>query len=106
MIRRPFGLLVVLVLAACVAVAAGAAAAVCPRCGGPPEPGALFCTRCGLKIEGGAAPTATTPAEAGRSIVQVVAAHDKELTSTYGSIEYGAKVKIDSLLGSAFAIAP
>jgi len=103
--RRPFAHLVLVVLAAFVA-AAVAADAVCPRCGAPLEPGAQFCTRCGLKIAGGAAPPAAAPADTRRSVVQVVAAHDKELTSTYGSIEYGAKVKVDSLLGSAFAIAP
>ncbi len=105
MILRPGGLLVLLVLAAIVG-AALAGDAVCPRCGAPLEPGALFCTRCGLKLEGAAAPQAAVPADARRSVVQVIAAHDKELISTLGSIEVGAKLRIDSLLGNAFAVAP
>lgn len=74
----------------------------CPRCGAPRRPGAAFCNQCGSKL---AAP-ATAPAPAGPSVVQVVAAHDSELTSTYASIVWESNLRVDSLLGSAFAIAP
>jgi len=39
-------------------------------------------------------------------VVQVVTVHDSELTSTYASLVYESKLRIDSILGSAFAIAP
>jgi serine protease DegQ len=94
-------LLVLLLLAAAVADEN-----VCPKCGAPLEPGAAFCTRCGTKIEGGPARPAAPREDIRRSVVQVVAAHDQELTSTLGAIEFGSAVKIDSILGSVFAVAP
>lgn len=76
----------------------------CPKCGAPRRPGAAFCGACGQKFTA-AATTATTAAAPRRSVVQVVAAYDDELTSTYGSIFLrGASVRIDSIVGSAFAV--
>ena len=74
----------------------------CPKCGAPRRPGAAFCGQCGTKFT---APAAAAPA-AGPSVVQVVAAHDSEITSTYASLVWGSNLRIDSLLGSAFAIGP
>jgi len=87
---------------------AGAVAddAVCPKCGAPLEPGAAFCTRCGAKIEGAPARRAAPMDDIRKSVVQVVSAHDQELTSTTGAIVFGTTVKIDSILGSAFPVAP
>ena len=80
----------------------------CKKCGAVLEPGAAFCTACGARVEEGAAPAAVpAPSQDARtSVVQLVATHDREVTSTYGSIELGASVKIDSILGTAFSIAP
>ena len=78
------------------------AAETCPKCGAPRDPNAAFCVNCGYKF---AAAAAQAPAAASSpAVVQVVAAHDAELTSTYGSIVWGSKMRVDSLLGSAFAI--
>jgi S1-C subfamily serine protease len=73
----------------------------CPKCGVPRDPSAAFCVNCGYKFTTAAA--AAAPA-AKPSVVQVVAAHDAELTSTLSSIVWGQKMRVDSLLGSAFAI--
>ena len=83
-----------------------AAQAVCPYCGAPLDPGAAFCGRCGRKIESGTAPAAQGSPDRRRAVVQVVTVHDSELTSTYASLVYESKLRIDSILGSAFAIAP
>jgi len=40
------------------------------------------------------------------AVVQVVTVHDNELTSTYNSLAFERNVQVDSILGSAFAIAP
>src|SRR5207249_3593832 len=40
------------------------------------------------------------------AVVQVVTVHDSELTSTFASLAYESKLRIDSILGSAFAIGP
>src|SRR5262245_946262 len=82
-----------------------AADAVCPKCGAPLEPGALFCGRCGARLETPAAPQTGAPDRRG-AVVQVVAAYDTELTSTYGSLAYQMNMRVDSILGSAFAVAP
>ncbi|HET8947298.1 MAG TPA: trypsin-like peptidase domain-containing protein [Candidatus Polarisedimenticolia bacterium] len=74
----------------------------CPKCGAPRRPGAAFCVQCGAKF----AVAAPAAAPAGPSVVQVVAAHDNELTSTFASIVWGSNLRVDSMLGSAFAIAP
>ena len=79
--------------------------AVCPKCGAPLEPGALFCGRCGYKLEK-PAPAAPAAPDRHGAVVQVVTIHDNELTSTFGSLEYESNVQVDSILGSAFAIAP
>jgi serine protease Do len=80
----------------------------CPQCGAPLEPGALFCTRCGHKLAEAPPPapaTAATP-DAGASVVQIIATHDKDLTSAAGAIVYGENIRVGTLIGSAFAIAP
>ena len=79
--------------------------AVCPKCGAPLEPGALFCGHCGYKLEAAAAPQGGAPGKRS-GVVQVVAIHDSELTSTYASLAYESKLHVDSILGSAFAVAP
>src|SRR5262245_52263886 len=77
--------------------------ALCPACKAPLEPGALFCSNCGRKIEAPvAAPAAKTRTDA--AVVQVVAAYDSEITSTFGSMVYESNLRIDSILGSAFAV--
>lgn len=79
--------------------------ATCPSCGQPLEPGAAFCGHCGHKVESAAA-ARDLVADPRTSVVQVVTAHDNELTSTLAAIAYHSTVRVDSLLGSAFAIAP
>lgn len=81
-----------------------AAETVCPQCGVPLEPGAAFCGSCGRKLEGAAA--AAGGPDRPNAAVQVVTIHDNELTSTLGSLAYESNVRIDSILGSAFAVAP
>lgn len=81
----------------------------CPACGAPTEPGAAFCTRCGRKVGAAPAGPAVQAADrpgARRSVVQLTAVHDKQLTSAFGAIVYGESVEVGSILGSAFAIAP
>jgi S1-C subfamily serine protease len=81
---------------------------ICPICGASAEPDAAFCTQCGHRLE----PTKTPPADRpgkpdpSASVVQVVAAHDKEMTSAHRAIAYGTKVHVDSMLGTGFSIAP
>jgi S1-C subfamily serine protease len=82
-----------------------AAQEVCPECGAPREPGAAFCGRCGHKFAA-AAPAENGASPQGYSVVQVVTAHDRELTSTFGSIVFESNLRVDSILGSAFAVAP
>jgi S1-C subfamily serine protease len=82
-----------------------AADAVCPMCEAPLEPGAAFCVRCGHKLEQPATPE-TALSDERNAVVQVVTVHDTELTSTYGSLVYESNLRVDSILGSAFAIAP
>jgi len=81
-------------------------APTCPKCGAPLPPGAAFCTQCGAKVEAptGEAPSAVPDARA--SLVQVIAIHDREMTSVMEAIAYGSTVRVDSLLGSGFAVAP
>ncbi len=80
---------------------------LCPVCREPVEPGAVFCTHCGHKLESALpSPVAATPAvDPGASVVRVVAAHDKEMTSAYGAIAFGSTVRVDSMIGSGFAVA-
>jgi serine protease Do len=102
-------------------VAPGArAAGACPACGAPLDERARFCTACGRKVdppapEAGAPAAAAAPApgttpaprsDPAASVVQVVATHDRELTSAYGAIVMGSTLKIDTIFGSAFAVAP
>jgi len=84
------------------------AADVCPKCGAPLPPGALFCTACGAKLSQKevAQTQPTARADVRDSTVHLVAAFDKELTSTRMAIAFGSGVRVDSILGSAFAIAP
>ena len=77
----------------------------CPKCGAPLEPGALFCSQCGAKVSEGAASVPPAGPDSKQSLVQVVAIHDKELTSVWGAMFYGSTVRVDTLLGTAFAIA-
>jgi len=79
--------------------------ATCPKCGAPLEPGALFCGRCGYRLEASAAPQVGVP-DRRSAVVQVVTIHDSELTSTFASLAYESNVRVDSILGSAFAVAP
>jgi serine protease DegQ len=85
--------------------AVAAAESACPACGAALEPGAQFCSSCGRKID---APVAAAedkhPAHVG--VVQLVAAYDSEITSTLGSLAFESNLRIDSILGSAFAIGP
>jgi S1-C subfamily serine protease len=110
MTRRAFlrrlrrAILALAILAAAAPWPGIAAAGQCPQCGAPLEPGAAFCVRCGHRV-------AVAPAEAGRpergqAVVQVVTVHDKEITSTFGSLAFESNLRIDSILGSAFAVAP
>jgi S1-C subfamily serine protease len=82
------------------------AEAVCPQCEAPLEPGSAFCGRCGRKLERAVAPERAAALDTRSAVVQVVTAHDKELTSTFGSMVYEANLRVDSILGSAFAVAP
>jgi serine protease DegQ len=82
------------------------AEATCPQCGAALEPGAAFCGRCGRKLERPVAPEPSGAFDRRRAVVQVVTAHDKELTSTFGSLAYESNLRVDSILGSAFAVAP
>ncbi len=86
---------------------AGAADAgpICPRCGAPLDPGAAFCGRCGLKLDKSTAAAAPGTDRRG-AVVQLVTVHDADLTSTLQSLAYESNVRVDSLLGSAFAVAP
>lgn len=79
---------------------------LCPDCGHPVEPGAAFCTNCGHKLAAVASPpAAAAPAvDPGESVVRVVAAHDKEMTSAYGAIAHGTTVRVDSMIGTGFAV--
>jgi S1-C subfamily serine protease len=84
------------------------AEAVCPKCGAPVPPGALFCTQCGARLEPGAAgaPPPAPASDARLSVVQVVAIHDREMSSIVQAITQSSAVRVDSLLGSGFAVAP
>jgi len=82
-----------------------AADATCPKCGAPLEPGALFCGRCGYRLEKAAVAGPGVP-DRRSAVVQVVTVHDNELTSTYSSLAYASNVQVGAILGSAFAIAP
>lgn len=89
-------------------LAAIAQAATCPQCGAPLEPGALFCTRCGHRLGEAQAPppAAAAASDAGASVVQIVATHDEDVTSAAVALIYKENVRIGTLVGSAFAIAP
>jgi S1-C subfamily serine protease len=78
---------------------------VCPKCGAPLQPGAAFCGQCGHKLEAPGPAASAAPDNRGL-VVQVVTAHDNELTSTYASLAYQKNLRVDSILGSAFAVAP
>ena len=77
----------------------------CPQCGAPLPAGATFCGQCGYKLSAVAAPQ-VGKADPRDSVVQVVTAHDKVLTSTLASLLYESDMRIDSILGSAFAVGP
>ena len=105
--RRLFAILAacgILVAALALPFPAAADGETCPKCGTPRKPGAAFCSSCGQKFAT-AAPAAATAAPR-RSVVQVVAAYDSELTSTYLSLSRETNMRLDSIVGSAFAIAP
>src|SRR6266571_311687 len=105
--RRAFLLrLSIALLAFACALPTTAGDAVCPKCGAPLEPGAAFCVRCGFKLAGNAAPTPAAAPDARGAVVQVVTVHDNELTSTFASLAYESKLKIDSILGTAVPVAP
>ncbi|MGH9749407.1 MAG: trypsin-like peptidase domain-containing protein [Candidatus Polarisedimenticolia bacterium] len=113
--RRAIGIVAILAVLFAVGVAEwpGAVApegtpdAVCPRCGAPLEPGAAFCSACGTRL---ATPAPVAPAAPGAdprtTVAQVIAAHDRKMTSAFAAIVYGSKAEVNSLLGSAFAVAP
>ncbi len=103
---RPFRSIVLfLVLAALLlATLPLAAEVVCPRCGAPVEPGSAFCVRCGQKLSN--TPVPAPRPEPLRGVVQVVTAHDSELTSTLGSLAYGSNLSVSSIVGTGFAVAP
>lgn len=104
--RRRFAILAacgILVAALALPFPAAADGETCPKCGAPRKPGASFCSACGQKFAAAAPAAPTAPR---RSIVQLVAAYDSELTSTFGSINYGENLRVDSIVGSAFAVAP
>jgi S1-C subfamily serine protease len=105
--RRPILVWTALLLVAAT-LAVVAQAANCPQCGAPLEPGALFCTRCGHRLtEAQSPPPAATPAaDAGASVVQIVATHDEDVTSAAVSLTYGENLRVGTLVGSAFAVAP
>lgn len=79
--------------------------ATCPVCKAPLEPGALFCSSCGHKLEAPAAPPSSATSSR-PPVTQVVAAYDAEITSTFASMAFEENLRIDSILGSAFAIGP
>src|SRR5437867_4255310 len=96
------------ILAALLAFAGGRPAAngVCPKCGATLEPGAKFCTNCGARREEeNRVATSTAPPDPKQSVVEIIASHDREMTSLVEAIRYGTSVRVDSLLGSGFAIA-
>jgi len=117
--RRAF-----IVMAAAVVAPGARAAGTCPACGAAVDERARFCTACGRKVDAPSpgpetpdaasapAPGTTAPgtpaprADPAASVVQVVATHDRELTSAYGAIVMGSTLKIDTIFGSAFAVAP
>jgi len=78
----------------------------CPKCGAALEPGAAFCNQCGAKVEGGPSAATAQGPDSRASLIQVIAIHDRDLTSVIGAIVYGSTVRVDSLLGSGFAVAP
>jgi len=102
--RWQAGALALVAILAAVTPLAQAADRVCPKCGAPIEPGAAFCGRCGYKLEGAAAPASGLDPR--NAVVQVVTVHDNELTSTFGSLNFESNLRVDSILGSAFAVAP
>lgn len=104
--RVAAGLALVVLLVFGAPAVPSAADAVCPKCGAPLEPGALFCGRCGAKVEAPAAQQQAGVPDRRGAVVQVVAAYDTELTSTYGSLAFESNMRVDSILGSAFAVAP
>jgi serine protease Do len=109
--RRTFLLLTVVMTALLAAAAVLSvpdwAADVCPKCQAPVQPGAKFCTRCGQPLEPGATPAKPSPApDALAAVVQIVAGHDRELSSAYVEIAYGSKLEVDSILGSGFQVEP
>jgi serine protease Do len=106
MTRRAAFAFLVLLLAGVLPCLVRADPATCPSCGAPLEPGARFCTRCGARIETSGTPAPRDGQKPRNDAVQVVATHDKQLTSAFGAIAYGETVRVDSILGSAFAVAP
>jgi serine protease Do len=106
--RRTFVLAAAALLVAIVILPALALAAdVCPKCQAPLPPGAKFCPRCGQRLDPAAAPAKPPPApDALAAVVQVVAAHDRELSSAFAAIAYGSKLEVDSILGSGFQVGP
>ncbi|MCZ6696728.1 MAG: trypsin-like peptidase domain-containing protein, partial [Acidobacteria bacterium] len=100
------GFILFATLLCCVLPIGAASDEVCPNCEAPVAPGAVFCVRCGHKLgPAGAVPEKPHPDERD-SVVQVVTVHDTELTSTFASIAFDSNLRVDSVLGSAFAIAP
>ncbi len=96
-----------LILLAATSLSASAGENHCKKCGAVLEPGAAFCTGCGTRVGQGADPAAVQEPsrDARASVVQLVATHDREMTSTYGSIELGKSIEIESILGTAFSVA-
>jgi len=105
---RTIRVCVALLLVASTLAAVASPGPECPKCGAPLEPGALFCTRCGHRLEGPApgAPPAEAISDAGASIVQVIATHDKDMSSAVGAIFMGENIRVGTMVGTAFAIAP
>ena len=98
------GLLVVLSLAS--GAPAWSDSQTCPKCGATLEPGAAFCSQCGTKVEEVPREVPAQGPDSRSSLIQVIAIHDREMTSVIEAIVSGSTVRVDSLLGSGFAVAP
>ena len=68
------------------------------------EAGDAFCSQCGARLEGTSAGAGAGAPRPKDSLIQVVAIHDREATSVYEAMANGATVRVDSLLGSGFAL--
>ncbi|MCI0655879.1 MAG: trypsin-like peptidase domain-containing protein [Acidobacteria bacterium] len=109
-LRRSFGALFLSGLMLAVALGFGnpvwSESPTCPKCGAGLEAGAAFCSQCGAKVGELAGEAPAQGPDSRASLVQVIAIHDREMSSVFEAIAYGSTVRVDSLLGSGFAVAP